>query len=85
MCCSGQAQLPTNMDLLNAWGSLSDMTHLQQRAGDFGGDADALQVRASPVLLRSSPLRHTVIISGACQMLQAAYRCETAALHGSIV
>lgn len=39
--------MPTNMDLLNVWGSMGDMTTLQQRAGGFGAEAEPLQVRAA--------------------------------------
>ena len=40
--------MPADMDLLKAWGSMSDMATLQQRAGDFAPDAEPLQVRARP-------------------------------------
>ncbi|BDA44645.1 hypothetical protein COCOBI_06-1220 [Coccomyxa sp. Obi] len=39
----GRSQGAVNMDLLNAWGSLSDMTTLEQRAGEFTINAAPLQ------------------------------------------
>ena len=41
---AGHAQGAINMDLLNAWGSLSDMITLEQRAGEFTNNPGALQV-----------------------------------------
>lgn len=44
VCDAGHGQGAVNMDLLNAWGSVSDMTTLEQRVGEFTNDSGPLQV-----------------------------------------
>lgn len=75
--------MPTNMDLLNVWGSMGDMTTLQQRAGGFGAEAEPLQVREhasqEPVLTWAGCLCSCVHLrSHLCKSVWIAvpYRCH---------